>query len=152
MWRLGFILILKLFEGGARRPKVYTLTESISTSNCSSAQPKSFSLIDISLFSFVSYISLLSTITASDKKKINKINRKRMMLPHCINLNSWFLRIFCFFLSFIYFFNGLFMLCYFLIFFFFNFILFLNFCQTSKWIHHFKNEYSVSLCLMILSI
>ena len=114
MWRLGFILILKLFEGGARRPKVYTLTESISTSNCSSAQPKSFSLIDISLFSFVSYISLLSTITASDKKKINKINRKRMMLPHCSNLNSWFLRIFCFVLSFIYFIYGLFMLCYFL--------------------------------------
>ena len=77
MWRLAFTLILKLLEGGARRPKVYTLIEPISTNDCSSSQPQSFSLIDISLFSFVSYISLLSTITALDKKKVNKINQKR---------------------------------------------------------------------------
>lgn len=75
MWRLAFTLILKLFEEGARKPKFYALTESISTNNCSSTQPQCFSLIDISLLSFVSYISLLSTITASDKKKMNfKIN------------------------------------------------------------------------------
>ena len=73
--RLAFTFIVKLFEGGARRPKVYTLTDPISTNNCSSSQPQSFSIIDKSLFSFVSYISLLSTIIASDKKKINKIKQ-----------------------------------------------------------------------------